>query len=227
LGTVVYIFSFLEVAYCLPTLGLLLGCGIACWWIGRTPLYAGLPAQLRAWAISLALTGAAFVITFGLTGVSGGRLKWDGLQGVMAGRFDETVEKHTARLFEELQQKGYELVKTGRTEPLETGPAELKTILIDFTADWCVNCKTLEAFVLNTEAVHRKIAELGAVALKADWTTRQEPDVNVMLDLLGGRQVPTLAIFPAGHPNHPIIFRGGYTQGDLLAALEKAGPSPK
>ncbi len=46
-----------------------------------------------------------------------------------------------------------------------------------------------------------------------------------MLEVLGGKQVPVVAIFSAKDPNHPAVFRGGYTQGMLLEALEKAGPS--
>jgi suppressor for copper-sensitivity B len=228
LGTVVYIFSFLGTPYCLPTLGLLLGCGIGCWWIGRTPLTAGLPAQIRAWVVALVVVGIVWVIMFpGISGIGGGKERGTGLYGIMASRFDETIEKNTLRRLEELESQGFELVKTGRTEPVDAGPVKPKTILVDFTADWCVNCKTLEAFVLNTEAVRRKIAENGVVRLKADWTARNEPDVNQMLDWLGGRQVPTLAIFPANNSNNPIVLRGGYTKGDLLEELEKAGPSKK
>ncbi len=62
------------------------------------------------------------------------------------------------------------------------------------------------------------------VAVQADWT-HEAPEISAMLDLLGGRQVPTIAIFPAGRPNQPIIFRGGYTKQRILEALEQAGPS--
>ena len=64
----------------------------------------------------------------------------------------------------------------------------------------------------------------GVVTLQADWTHGQ-PEVTAMLELLGSKQVPVLAIFPAGNPNEPIVLRGGYTQQMLLDALEKAGPS--
>ena len=39
------------------------------------------------------------------------------------------------------------------------------------------------------------------------------------------KQVPTLVIMPAEHPNEPIIFGGGYTQQAILEALERAGAS--
>jgi len=34
-----------------------------------------------------------------------------------------------------------------------------------------------------------------------------------------------LAIFPAGRPNDPIVFRGGFTHKQLLDALRKAAGS--
>ena len=48
-----------------------------------------------------------------------------------------------------------------------------------------------------------------------------------MLEQLGSKQVPVIAIFPAEDASHPIILRGGYTQEMLLDALEKAGPSKR
>ncbi len=43
-----------------------------------------------------------------------------------------------------------------------------------------------------------------------------------MLEALGGKQVPVLAIFPARDPNHPLVIGGGCTQQTLLDALEEA-----
>jgi len=102
--------------------------------------------------------------------------------------------------------------------------ADEKTVLIDFTADWCLTCKTLEALVLNTRRTRELVDHNGVVTLQADWTNR-EPEVTEMLEILGGKQVPVVAIFPAGNPNRPIILRGGYTQQTLLDALQKAGSS--
>ena len=41
-----------------------------------------------------------------------------------------------------------------------------------------------------------------------------------MLDVLGSRQIPVIAVFSARDPNHPSVFRGSYTQEEILAALE-------
>ncbi len=99
-----------------------------------------------------------------------------------------------------------------------------KTILVDFTADWCLTCKTLEALVLNTRETREAVDRNRVVTLQADWT-RGAPEVTEMLEILGSKQVPVVAIFPAGDPNRPIVLRGGYTKQTLLDALKKAGPS--
>jgi thiol:disulfide interchange protein DsbD len=99
-----------------------------------------------------------------------------------------------------------------------------KTVLVDFTADWCLTCKTLEALVLNTQTTREAVDRNGVVTLQADWT-HGAPEVTEMLEILGSKQVPVVAIFPAGDPNRPIVFRGGYTKQALLEAIERAGPS--
>ena len=41
--------------------------------------------------------------------------------------------------------------------------------------------------------------------------------------MLGSQQVPQVAIFSGSDPNHPRVFRDGYTQQQLLDAIEQAG----
>jgi thiol:disulfide interchange protein DsbD len=101
---------------------------------------------------------------------------------------------------------------------------EGNTVLVDFTANWCASCKTFEAWYLNTKAVLNLVEQNKVITLKADWT-QNDPEVTAMLGLLGASGVPVVAIFPAGRPTEPIRFIGVYTQGKVLDALEKAGPS--
>jgi thiol:disulfide interchange protein DsbD len=102
--------------------------------------------------------------------------------------------------------------------------AEQKTVLVDFTADWCLTCKTLEKLVLNTDETREVVDANRVVTLQADWTSGA-PEVTEMLKILGGEQVPVVAIFPAGNPNRPIVLRGAFSKQALREALEKAGPS--
>ena len=97
--------------------------------------------------------------------------------------------------------------------------------MVDFTADWCPTCKTLEETVLNTEAVRRKVADNDVVCMTVDMTRHNARLAEILRYSLLSDGVPVLAIFPAGDPNRPTVFRGWYDQGELLEALSEAGPS--
>jgi thiol:disulfide interchange protein len=98
---------------------------------------------------------------------------------------------------------------------------EGRTVLVDFSAEWCITCKALEKTVLHTEPVEQAIAAAGAVKMYADFT-HQPPEIQDTLHALRSSGVPVIAIFPGDRPYEPIVFRGGYTQNGLIAALEKA-----
>ena len=194
LGTVIFLLTLLPGAYVVPTVGLLFGIWLACWWIGRTPYTAELGDKVRVWLSAVVVVGITFIVTFG----------W--LAEIMQARY---VEK-----------------KPFSPATVESLVAEGNTVLVDFTADWCLTCKTLEATVLNTEKVQQLLRSNGVVSLKADWTNA-DPEVTKMLKQLGSAQVPVIAIYPAGKPQAPLKLIGGYTQQSLLEALQQAGPSRK
>jgi suppressor for copper-sensitivity B len=100
-------------------------------------------------------------------------------------------------------------------------------VLVDFTADWCLTCKTNEAVALNTFDTKRLVLENGVVTLKADKTHRRtSQEVNQLLVELGnfGQTVPFLAIYPADS-DQPILLDGLVTKDQVLSALNRAGPS--
>jgi len=90
-----------------------------------------------------------------------------------------------------------------------------------------MTCKTNEAVALNTHKTKRVVLKNRVVTLKADKTHRSKAgDVNDLLLALGNpaKTIPFVAIYPAnGQP--PILLDGIITQSQLIAALEKAGPS--
>ena len=227
MGTVVYIFTFLDWSYVVPALGLLIACWAGCWWIGRTPLYANFGAKARTWLEAAAFVGAAWILLFpGLKGITAGKLDWGSLHDVMSSRLEEKIDWQIATYLDRQQTEGNELVHTGRTVPPVDPAAGPYTILIDFTADWCATCKFLEATVLHSEPVREKLERNGVVLMKGDCTNYKEVnDANIMLKELGAGGVPTIAIFPAKNPNAVILFRGAYTQEAILKALDAAGPS--
>ncbi|MCY2986266.1 MAG: thioredoxin family protein [Planctomycetota bacterium] len=237
LGTVVYMLTFIHWSNVVPTLALLFALWASCWWIGRTPITEEFQVRLRAWLIA-----SAFAFVMGLFAfserLSVGHFTLYGLRGIMDYRLTAFVDK---RVQERLSTQGatsetgvqparaksetelpWEAFSAARLEQLTS---KQKTVLVDFTADWCLTCKFLEHTVLNTEEVRRFVEDNGVVTLSADWTDRN-PEIGKMLEALGSKQVPVIAIFPAGRPNQPIVLLAGdITQKTLLGKLQEAGPS--
>ena len=96
-----------------------------------------------------------------------------------------------------------------------------KTILIDFTADWCLNCHLNEFVALNTQEVQKLVRQNGVITLKADFTN-QPPEIQRWLFKFQQDGVPLTVIYPAGHENEPIVLTATYTQGTLLEKLKEA-----
>jgi thiol:disulfide interchange protein len=106
----------------------------------------------------------------------------------------------------------------------EKHTADGKTVLVDFTADWCLNCKLNMAVAIDTEEVRRLAEANGVVPLLADYSDMSE-EIKQMLEALGSRSIPFLAVFPAGERSRPIVLRDLVTKGQVVDALQQAGPS--
>ncbi len=221
MGTVVFIFTFMEPSYVVPTVGLLFAIWAACWWIARTPVTADRGTKARAWLGAAAFVAVCWIVLFpGFDGVSDSPFAFHGLHDEMRVRLESKIDVAVAGRFLELQQRqGSPDAADGEIRQVRlSGP---RPVMVDFTADWCLTCKSLEAGVLNTPEVIGAVEELGVIPLKADWT-HDAPEVTEFLDILGARQVPVLAIFSPRDPNNPVILRGGYTQRMVLDALAAA-----
>lgn len=234
LGTVVFFLTFIDWVYLVPSIAMLFGLWGACWWIGRTPITAELQVKLGTW-----LSAGVFAAGIGLyafsTQIGIGDYKTYGLRGIMEYRLTAYVDRHVQDRLADQAGGSAQLASTAKKpenefelpwqpfsqKQLEKLLAEKKTVMVDFTADWCLTCKTLEQFVLNTRDVRRVVDDHGVVPLVADWTDRGE-EIKTMLNALGSEQVPVLAIFPASRPNQPIVLLGGYTQQKLIQHLEAA-----
>lgn len=220
LGTVLFILTFLDWPYVVPTVGLLFAIWAACWWIERAAMTGMRIRKLRAWAGAIVFVALAWLLLF--PGIPTENTRIGGLLGVMESRFRGRVRELALR-----EEPG--LTVPGQpNDPTNPGPMQSArggyTVLVDCTADWCLTCKTLEATVLNSRRVQKAFREKGVVLMKADWT-HEAPEVTQFLNWLGFQQVPVIAIFPAGRPNNPIVFTGWYTQRGIVQALEQAGPS--
>ena len=98
-----------------------------------------------------------------------------------------------------------------------------ENLILDFTADWCPNCKFLEKTVLTPEKSAAFAKEHDAILMRVDLT-RHDPELMALLESLGSKSIPILAIFPKGNPDSPLVLRDLFTGGQLKEALDQELP---
>lgn len=104
-------------------------------------------------------------------------------------------------------------------EKLLAAAAVQRWVVVDFTADWCPNCVLVERATLQDQRVRQAFLDRNALLLKADLT-RDNPPAKLLLERLGSRSIPFLAIFPPGQRFwHPFFLRDIYRADDVLAAF--------
>ncbi len=81
-----------------------------------------------------------------------------------------------------------------------------RSVVIDFTANWCMNCQFNKVTAYHTREVSALLKKKNIVALKADLT-KENTIAESLLHHLGSRSVPFFAIFPGNDHRNPIILR--------------------
>ncbi len=186
------------------TVALLLGVGVACWAIGAViDFSSSMARKALVWTLAVATALGSYYLSFERY------LNW---RSVDASSIANTKREST------IAWKAFSLAL------VEESVAAGKPVFIDFTADWCFTCKVTEQTVLETEAVREKIAALGVVPVKADWTNRND-EITQLLKKFGRSGVPLYVVFPAGKLNEPIVLPEVITKEMLIDALEKSSPS--
>jgi thiol:disulfide interchange protein DsbD len=104
---------------------------------------------------------------------------------------------------------------------LEAALRKGRTVFVDFTADWCVNCKVNERLVLNSDTVRKAFKEQNVIFLKADWTNG-DPKITALLREFGRAGVPLYVIYPAGAVDAPIVLPELITPQIVLDGLARA-----
>jgi thiol:disulfide interchange protein DsbD len=98
--------------------------------------------------------------------------------------------------------------------------ADGQVVVMEFTAEWCLNCKALEETVLRSPRVVQLFEQDGVVPIKVDITNY--PAGNRMLDAVDRLTVPLLVIF---RPDGTEVFKGDfYSVQQVLDAVNDARP---
>jgi len=97
---------------------------------------------------------------------------------------------------------------------------EGKVVVMDFTAEWCINCKVLKATVLNVNPVQGVLSGEDVVSIKVDLTSRKAKGWSKLKEF-GQTGIPTLVIM-GGEIDEPWISNA-YGRDQVMTALRDAG----
>ena len=101
-------------------------------------------------------------------------------------------------------------------ERLAQARAEGKTIVLDFTAEWCLNCHALEKAVLYHADVYASLNADHVAAIKVD-ITKYKPAQQLLTEV-GSTTIPLLIIEA---PDGTALLRSdAYTRSQVIEALE-------
>ncbi len=97
-----------------------------------------------------------------------------------------------------------------------------RPLLVEFTADWCPNCKYVEKTVLTEENLQKWQEQYGIELIKVD-ITRDNVAGEALLHALGSKSIPFTAVFGVGDAaQRPVVIRDIYTQESLESVLQQA-----
>ncbi len=222
IGTTVYLLTLLKLHLVVPTMVLLIGLGVMCWWIGRVPPTADPSRRWRALGESVAVASMMGLLAFYVIAPEmASRVEFGKWQ-----YFDYEIERMVAD--GELELKGELPVFQRPWQPYTHRKFKWlvknnKPILIDFTADWCPTCKTNEKFVLKTAATNRLLREHGVYSLVADLSHVDEAaDADAKLEELDVDGIPLVVIYRPGDPTNPVLLPGTLTTAQLHGEIKKA-----
>ena len=184
---------------------LLLAVAFMLWIVGAwTGEGASLRKQLLAWGAGLTLLAAVFaLLSSGLRTEPGGR-------GMPLSENTRADRSGGGVMWHEFSP-----------DLLDSLRNERKTVFLEFTADWCITCKVLEASVLRNDAVQEALGREDVAAVRADWTTKDDR-VTAMLRRFGRSGVPLFVVIPEGNLDNAIVLPEIVTVNLLLDALGEA-----
>lgn len=208
LGTTVYFFRMVPSNQMVPLLTQLFSLWFICWIVNKIPYGATFGQKLFNWSVGILVATVATGWMFHAY-TTDNKFPWS-----------ETFYSDSN------STDGNPLLNAAKREQ-QAG----RTVMIEFTASWCPNCKANLYVSIETEEVEKFIRENNVYAIIGDWSRKphnsESPDViKQALNAFGRQSIPMLAILPADGRD-PILLDGPFTKGELLKALNDAQSAPK
>lgn len=98
------------------------------------------------------------------------------------------------------------------TERFNEAVKQEKIVVLDFTAEWCLNCKALEHGVLNSRKIIDLFTSDDIVPIKVDITGKN-PAGKRKLKEVGSLTIPLLVIYS---PDKKIVFKSDFYTADQI-----------
>jgi thiol:disulfide interchange protein DsbD len=172
------------------------------------------PTRIYLWAVALCVGCAGFWLawrTLCITKRSGMRIIFVGIGIAMFGTSIVVGNR--------LTEKGPIDWAYYTPEVLQESLDEGNTVVLEFTAEWCLNCKLLESTVLHSSRIVEAFESEKVSPIKIDLTGNNVAG-NALLDEVGGLRIPLLIILG---PDGEELFRGDfYTVDQVLNAIASA-----
>ncbi len=103
---------------------------------------------------------------------------------------------------------------------VERALADGKVVLIDFTAEWCINCKAYKRAVLDSQTVKDRMALGDVVFFEGDVTSKRSP-AQALMDEWGQTGIPLLAVLGPGPGARP-VFSNSAPAGAVVEMIDRA-----
>jgi len=195
LGTVIFLMVSLRQDLLLYTTAFLIFVAMACWVWGRYATFDQTPGRrLGTAAVAVAVL------------VVGGRLSF--------------VELHD--FFEGAEGEGHLVWEDFDPDKLAEYHAAGRSVFLDFTADWCLTCKTNEKVVYESDRIVDLLDGRNIVAMKADETgeSARTRAIKRLRTSLGANSIPFMAVFPGDDWRRPQTAKDLVTVSQVAAMLE-------
>ena len=197
LGFAVYLMIGLPSDMIVPTLLFCIAVALAVMAYSRfAPWGSSIGPKLKAFSLALIITGSGCFLSFFIV--------YPSFSHVAAGE----------------DEAGSQVWQKFSADSLLAANAAGRNAVVDFTANWCMNCQYNYIMVLSKSEVADLIRKKNVLALKADMTL-PDPVQDSLLRSLGSRSIPFLAVFPGDRPDEPVVMRDILTKRKVIRALEQ------